>query len=377
MSVPIPIPKQFRLHYAFLGTLGAELNGEEIDHVKNGLTYDVVPKTLQQYLKLHPKLTPEQQRTIHRLLLEAREHAMDAGSSDEKHTMFGKYKGRINNYLSAEGFDAKQAERDTGRNPSVGMYGDFTFVNNVLFNYRHRTIDGGDQRSYFNIINNYFKPGPGTPSSAIAYRILKPESERSKVIFDNFGKAYVAGNMVEGYPRVSADNWDGGVQPDSKAPVEEVLPKIRVNEPFSHAPLTMDSPQVAFEKVLANAGATLPKRDAVDLRIMQMVRTGIVPPIEISSKSAAKAVEVGYAPNWVQELVDSVPKGFLTDPSEVGGYPNYQGTTRIDSDSDGMPDEWEKRHRLDPNNPLDANHDQNGDGYTNIEKYINGLSVNA
>ena len=54
----------------------------------------------------------EQQRTIRAWLLEAREHAMDAGSSDEKHAMFGKYKGRINNYLSAEGYDAKKAERE-------------------------------------------------------------------------------------------------------------------------------------------------------------------------------------------------------------------------------------------------------------------------
>ncbi len=104
--------KQFRLHYAFLGRLAAELNGDEIDQVKNGITYDVVPKTYQQYLKLHPNMTAEQQRTIHALLLEAREHAMDAGSSEEKHSLFGKYKGRINNYLSAEGYDAKQAERD-------------------------------------------------------------------------------------------------------------------------------------------------------------------------------------------------------------------------------------------------------------------------
>ena len=260
---------------------------------------------------------------------------------------------------------------NTGRNPSVGMYGDFTFVNNVLFNYRHRTIDGGDQRSFFNIINNYLKPGPGTPSSAVAYRILKPESERSKVVFDNFGKAYVAGNFVEGYPEVSSDNWAGGVQPDSKAPVAEVLPKIRVHEPFSHAPISIDSPQAAFEKVLANAGATLPKRDAVDTRVMKMVRSGIVPPISISPTSAAKAVDVGYAPNWVQTLIDSVPKGFITDPTEVGGYPNYQGMPRVDSDSDGMPDVWENQHGHDPNNASDAIQDLNGDGYTNIEEYIN------
>ncbi len=102
--------KQFQLHFALLGRLGAELNGDEIEKVKDGLTYEVVPKTLQQYRMLHPNLTGEQQRSIHALLLEAREHAMDAGSSEEKHAIFGKYKGRINNYLSAEGYDAKKAE---------------------------------------------------------------------------------------------------------------------------------------------------------------------------------------------------------------------------------------------------------------------------
>ncbi len=104
--------EQFRLHYAFVAKLATELSGDQIDQVKNGLTYEVVPKTYQQYLKLHPNLTEEQQRTILGFLLEAREHAMDAGSSEEKHGVFGKYKGRINNFLSAQRFDAKQAERD-------------------------------------------------------------------------------------------------------------------------------------------------------------------------------------------------------------------------------------------------------------------------
>src|SRR4030095_14922086 len=86
---------------------------------------------------------------------------------------------------------------NAGRNPSVGMYGDFTFVNNVLFNWVHRTPDGGDHMSLFNIINNYFKPGPATPSGApISYRLLKPESERSRTAVDHFGKAYVAGKRV-------------------------------------------------------------------------------------------------------------------------------------------------------------------------------------
>ena len=261
---------------------------------------------------------------------------------------------------------------NTGRNPSVGMYGDFTFTNNVLFNYRHRTIDGGDHRSNFNIINNYLKPGPGTPKEPVAYRILKPESERSKTVFDNFGKAYVSGNYVEGYPAVSNDNWSGGVQPDSKAEVASVLPKIRVAEPFPHAPLEIEDAQSAFEHVLAEAGATLPIRDSVDQRVIAMVRSGQVGPRKIAPSSMTKAAEVGYAAKYVEELAASVELGYITDPIEVGGYPEYRGEPYPDSDRDGLPDDWETAHGLDPNNPADATADTNADGYTNIEEFVNG-----
>ena len=263
---------------------------------------------------------------------------------------------------------------NTGRNPSVGMYGDFTFTNNVLFNYRHRTIDGGDHRSNFNIINNYFKPGPGTPASPVAYRILKPESERSKTVFDNFGKAYVDGNVVEGHPEVSQDNWAGGVQPDSKADVASVLPNIRVDEPFPHAQLEIEEARAAYEHVLAQAGATLPVRDAVDKRVIEMVRSGKVAATKIASDSIAKATRAKFAPNWIEELATSVQLGYITDPSEVGGYPSYNGQPYIDSDQDGLPDSWESTHGLDPHNPDDATEDLNGDGYTNVEEFINATA---
>ncbi len=261
---------------------------------------------------------------------------------------------------------------NTGRNPSVGMYGDFTFANNVLFNYRHRTVDGGDHRSDFNIINNYFKPGPGTPNAPVAYRLLKPESERSKTVFDNFGRAYVAGNVVEGYPRVTADNWDGGVQPDSKADVAEVLPRIRRDQPFAHAPLTIRPATQAKETVLQQAGAILPRRDAVDLRVMEMVRTGKVAGAKAAPESLERAARVGYAQKWVDELAESVPLGFITQPSEVGGYPEYRGEPYRDSDGDGLPDDWESQRGLNPNSAADAGADLDGDGYTNIEDFING-----
>ncbi len=267
---------------------------------------------------------------------------------------------------------------NTGRNPSVGMYGDFTFVNNVLFNYRHRTVDGGDHMSLYNIINNYFKPGPGTPDSDVAFRLLKPESERSKTAIDHFGKAYVSGNVVEGHDKVTKDNWDGGVQPDVKSePLKAALAKIRVDEPFKHAPLDIVPAPAAYEYVLANAGATLPRRDPVDERIIKEVRTGVVPFMQIAKGSQEKAQFYGYAQKWTDELADMVTKGYVTDPSEVGGWPDYKGTPYQDTDGDGMPDEWEKSHGLNPKDPSDANGDLNGDGYTNIEKFINGLDPRA
>lgn len=263
---------------------------------------------------------------------------------------------------------------NTGRNPSVGMIHDFTFVNNVVFNWRHRTVDGGDHRSFYTIINNTFKPGPGTPAGEpVAHRILKPESERSETVVDNFGKAWVSGNVVEGNERVTRDNWDGGVQPDSRAPLAEVLPGIRAEAPFRHAPLTIQSATAAYATVLANAGATLPRRDAVDRRVVEMVRTGRVTAARATPEDSARAAAVGYAERWVRELEEGVTLGFITNPAQVGGYPDYRGPPHVDTDSDGMPDAWERAHGLDPRNPADAADDANGDGYTNIEDYINGL----
>ncbi|OYX79466.1 MAG: polysaccharide lyase, partial [Flavobacteriales bacterium 32-34-25] len=70
---------------------------------------------------------------------------------------------------------------------------------------------------------------------------------------------------------------------------------------------------------------------------------------------------------------DSYKLGIITDIAQVGGYPEYKGKAYKDSDNDGMPDAWEKKFGLNPKDASDANADLNGDGYTNIEKYINGI----
>ncbi|TWT77591.1 hypothetical protein Pla123a_13870 [Posidoniimonas polymericola] len=96
----------------FLAGLSADLSAEQVDRVKDGLTYGVVGVTMGAYRELLPGLTDEEQRYIYANLVEARDYAMEGGSSHEKHGWFGKYKGRINNYLSARGYDLKQAERE-------------------------------------------------------------------------------------------------------------------------------------------------------------------------------------------------------------------------------------------------------------------------
>lgn len=100
------------LHRRYVARLAAELSPQQVDQVKDGMTYGVVPATYRRYLDLFPDLTDEQKSTILANLIEAREYAMDAGSSEEKHGWFRKYKGRINNFLSAASYDMKQAERD-------------------------------------------------------------------------------------------------------------------------------------------------------------------------------------------------------------------------------------------------------------------------
>ncbi|MFH6948515.1 polysaccharide lyase [Flavobacterium sp. FlaQc-51] len=254
------------------------------------------------------------------------------------------------------------------RNASIGMYGDFNFVNNVIFNWWNRSLDGGDYRSMFNIINNYFKPGPITPTDQpIRYRILKPES--GYMTPKTYGRAYVAGNYIQGSPEVTADNWNGGVQLEDlpEAETKSYLELIKQSKPFSMPKITIMSAEEAYEFVLNNVGATLPKRDIVDERIIKQVRTG-----KIESKDGLEnAIGAAYIKRRLP--ADSYKKGIITHPDQVGGYPQYKGKAYKDSDNDGIPDAWEKKNGLNPNDASDANKDSNGDGYTNIEKYFNGI----
>ncbi len=255
------------------------------------------------------------------------------------------------------------------RNPSVGMYGDFGFFNNVIFNWWDRSADGGDNRSYYNFINNYYKPGPMTPlDKPIGHRIIKPEPGRDKGFKDTYGLVYVSGNIIEGNEKVTKNNWDGGVQINEMPDAGRYTDSIRVNKPFPMAKVNIITAKEAYSYVLENVGCNIPKRDAVDARIIEQVKTG-----KINYKDG---LENSNGSNMLKHRLpdDSYKKGIITDINQVGGYPEYKGTPYVDSDKDGMPDDYEIKHGLNPHSAADASlYPKNGGGYTNIEIYLNSL----
>jgi hypothetical protein len=101
-----------KLHKNYIKQLSAKLNSDQVDKVKDGMTYDVLHVTYNGYNNMIPNLTEDQKKQIMTWLIEARELAMDAESSDKKHAWFGKYKGRINNYLSTAGYDLRKEGDD-------------------------------------------------------------------------------------------------------------------------------------------------------------------------------------------------------------------------------------------------------------------------
>ena len=204
----------------------------------------------------------------------------------------------------------------------VPRWGDITvqcdFRNNVLYDWGH-TCGYGDVRT-LNYINNYARKGPSTTQNP-PYFIVDP-----KVALP--ASLYLSGNIMVGKPDVCEDNWKG-VNGD----------RIwQATAPFPAPPVQTQSAQEAFELVLNNAGATLPRRDAVDARVVYSVRNG-------TGK-------------------------IINNENEVGAWPTYaSGQALLDSANDGVPDEWKKAHGL----PLNVANTVNAEGYTQLEVYLNSL----
>jgi len=247
----------------------------------------------------------------------------------------------------------------SSRNPRFASgCGNTDYRNNVLYNWGYESCYGGEKQqqgnrefsfSHINMVGNYYKPGPATAPGKVSHRIASPSSRGSS----DKGRWYIADNVMEGNALVTANNWDGGVQPaDSEFKLEQPWPAIGINQ---------QSAEEACESVLNNAGATLPKRDTVDARIINEVRNG------------SATFEGTYKTN---KTVTDESKicGIIDSQNDVGGWPKLKSKPApADRDRDGMADAWEKANGLNPKNANDRNGDADKDGYTNLEEYLNSL----
>ena len=187
--------------------------------------------------------------------------------------------------------------------------------NNAIYNPGGGNVIG--ENVTINYAGNYIKPGPDTVLDAM----FNPTEKYSI-------RAFIKGNFVEG--RMAFDKW-------FSKPVEMAGKAAETPE------ITAIDAKIAFLKVLDEAGATLPVRDAVDARVVAGVRNG------------------------TGRIIDS--------QWEVGGWPEYRAARPpADTDRDGMPDEWERARGLDPKNPADAAAQSKTGGYSNVEDYLNSLS---
>jgi hypothetical protein len=226
-----------------------------------------------------------------------------------------------------------------GLNKAGRHTGQLDLRNNVVYNWGYRTTDGGALR--VNFVNNYYKPGPATT----VFHVLKPEGNLV------FGPQmyYSAGNVMEGH--YGPDEPLAGIEPPRGQDYDVFL----VDEPFFESYVTTQSAADAYENVLADVGCNLPMLDDHDQRVIEETRAGTT--TYTGSRS-------GFP-------------GLPDSQEDVGGWEDYPEVHRPadwDTDHDGMPNEWEMSHGLDPNDPADGTRDADGNGYTNLEDYLNRIT---
>jgi hypothetical protein len=223
--------------------------------------------------------------------------------------------------------------------------------NNVLYNWGFNSCYGGEKATV-NIVNCYYKYGPATGDRT---RIVNPSLTKDAagvaLVPHQYGQWYVTGNYVDGSPTVTSDNWNGGVDPEGGSGELSLCKSLTQFPVATTYPVTEQTALNAYNYVLASAGCSL-VRDSIDVRIIDEVRN--------------RTAHYGGAYGTNLGIIDS--------QTTVGGWPALNSTTApVDSDHDGMPDAWELSKGLNPNNAADRNLDRNGDGYTNLEEYINSL----
>jgi hypothetical protein len=223
------------------------------------------------------------------------------------------------------------------------------FRNNVIYNWGDYTVNGGEGGKY-NVVNNYYKHGPSTPANRQT-RLLNPFKQTTPFI--DYGKFFMTGNYVDASVAVTNNNWSGAVMSGGTA-ADTVRAKALT--PFAIVPITSFTALEAYQQVLTGVGATLPKRDTLDQRIIRNVidRTGSI--INVQGGYPA------YTP--------------YATSSQTAWPTLLSATAPTDTDGDGMHDSWETRRGLNPSAAADRQ-TISSNGFTNLENYLNGDSIVA
>ncbi len=225
------------------------------------------------------------------------------------------------------------------------MRGVTDFRNNVIYNWGTEAAYGGEAGN-FNLVNNYFKPGPASVSNRRFLHAYKQSTTSSPVY--GFGSFYISGNHMAGQPDITSDNWIGVVAKNGTA-ADKTAMKLNSALPFGVF-ITNHTAQQAYDKVLAYAGASL-FRDALDQRIVSETTAGT------------------YSTTGSRGSV----KGLIDSQNDAGGWPDLPaGTYPANASNDGIPDAWKIEKKLDP-----AKYQAIGrnlsTGYDNLEVYLNSL----
>lgn len=249
-------------------------------------------------------------------------------------------------------------------NSISSITGPIDFENNVIYNWGDDGTYGGENR-YVNIVNNYYKSGQATTSSSAKYRIFHAVAYDSVDFSGNpsdgrnlASSYYITGNYVYGYPAVTSDNWNGGVQLKSggSTAYATFVSKFKAASPITMTyTITAQTAEAAYQSVLSYAGASY-ARDAVDTRIVGDVTNG----------------------TYIYQGSKGSSGGLIDTQSDVGGWPEdagvIQATSSItDTDGDGMPDNWEDAKGLNKNDKSDGATKTLDGTYTNLEVYLNSL----
>lgn len=236
--------------------------------------------------------------------------------------------------------------------------------NNVFYNWGPTNCGYAGEGGSYNFVNNYYKPGPSTATkSSLVNRIFSANADdgsntNAKGVWgvfhlsgNYFDSSILTGSNKTNADAVNTDNWKGLHYNTSNAALPGgTIEGIKSYTEFEFATVTTQPATEAYQSVLGYVGASL-VRDAIDARIVREVKEG----------------------TYTYEGSNGSTNGIIDSQTDVGGYPTYSSTVApTDSDSDGMPDEWEKNNGLDPS-VADNNGNTLDTGYTNLEVYINSL----